>query len=130
MRTFDTQERLTKIKIKQVLEALMLIKENQGYSYFIELFGVGYNLKLESNNSLIALNIGFKDTKRVNIPEGIRPETVGDTILIARGFNKDQVTQFLAGVRQLCPSEKFKYKKKGFSKIQTLAKLANYSKSS
>ena len=124
-RNLDQEERLTKIKIKQAIEALIAVNYGQGFGYFVELSGVGYNLKLENKNRIIALIIGFKDTKRVEIPDDLKAEVIGDTILVIRGANKDKVTQYLAKIRQMCASEKFKYKKKGFSKMQTIDKLLN-----
>jgi len=89
----------------------MVIGVTQGYSKELEVVGVGYSVRKEGN----ALNfqVGFANTVRVELPQGIQAEVLQPTNpgrLVVRGCDKQQVGEMAARIRAIRPPEPYQGK--------------------
>jgi large subunit ribosomal protein L6 len=69
--------------------------------------GVGYRYAVSGNK--VVLNIGFSHPVEVEIPEGLKVETVKADMKIT-GYDKEVVSAFAAKIRSLKPVEPYKGK--------------------
>lgn len=79
-----------------------------GFSKELEIVGVGYRAQLQGKR--ISLNVGFSHPVVVEIPQGITVEVPKPTVVIIKGFDKQQVGQFAANLRRIAPPEPYKGK--------------------
>jgi large subunit ribosomal protein L6 len=109
--------------LTRALIANMVTGVNQGYERGLEIYGTGYNCKLEGRN--LVLNLGFSGRGMgrpgqfvVPVPEGLEvqilaPAARGETDpakLVIRGVDKGKVGQFAAEVRGLRKPEPYQGK--------------------
>ncbi|MFP4144515.1 MAG: 50S ribosomal protein L6 [Phycisphaeraceae bacterium] len=78
------------------LIANMIQGVTEGYSKELEITGVGWNAQLQGQQ--IALNVGYADTRRVDIPTGVTVEVNQNRIKVS-GADKQQVGQVAARIR-------------------------------
>lgn len=74
----------------------------------LEIIGVGYNAIIE--NKVLNLSVGFANTVRLPIPEGVICETTDPTHITVRSADKRAVGQFAANIRHVKPPEPYKGK--------------------
>ena len=84
----------------------------QGVStYFekrLEIQGVGYNAVLDGGK--LHLSVGFANTVRLPVPEGVLCELPDNTHIILKSADKQSVGQFAAEIRKVRPPEPYKGK--------------------
>ena len=74
----------------------------------LEIIGVGYNAIIENN--ILNLSVGFANTVRLPIPDGVVCETTDPTHIVVKSADKRAVGQFAANIRQVKPPEPYKGK--------------------
>ncbi len=74
----------------------------------LEIQGVGYQATLA--NGVLSLQVGFANTIKLKLPEGVQCECPSPTMVIVRGADKHAVGQFAANVRRVRPPEPYKGK--------------------
>lgn len=86
------------------LIANMIQGVTEGYTRELEITGVGWNAQVQGRS--LALNVGYADTRRLDIPEGVQTEVQGNRIKVS-GADKQMVGQFAAMVRGQRPPEPY-----------------------
>ena len=81
---------------------------SEGFSKTLEMQGVGYRAQMQGAELVLA--IGFSHPVHIAPPGGIQFEVEGNTRIIVRGVNKEQVGQVAADVRKIRPPEPYKGK--------------------
>ena len=81
---------------------------NEGYTYNLEITGVGYRAAVEGN--ALALQLGLSHDVRYPIPEGISIKCERPTAIAITGADKQQVGQVAAEIRAYRPPEPYKGK--------------------
>ena len=109
--------------LSRALIANMVKGVSEGFQRRLEIFGTGYNCKLQGQT--LHLNVGFSGRRRgsgaqfeLPVPEGIevvieKEAARGDTepaLLVIRGADKQCVGQFAAEIRALRKTEPYKGK--------------------
>lgn len=109
--------------LSRSLIANMVLGVFTGYEKRLEIYGTGYNCKLQGRT--LHLNIGFMGRRRgvgsqfeLPVPDGVeivieREAARGDTepaVLTVKGFDKQGVGQFAAEIRALRKTEPYKGK--------------------
>lgn len=79
----------------------------EGFSKVLEIEGVGYRAQKEGRE--LVLFLGYAETVRVKVPEGVNVEVEKNTIKIT-GIDKDLVGRVAAGIRSLKKPEPYKGK--------------------
>ncbi|GAB4147908.1 MAG: 50S ribosomal protein L6 [Planctomycetaceae bacterium] len=74
----------------------------------LEIVGVGYNAVIDGK--VLNLSVGFANTVRLPIPEGVHCETTDPTHILVRSPDKHAVGQFAANIRRVRPPEPYKGK--------------------
>ena len=108
---------LLKAKLEEVAER----KSHQEIGYKTLIKGTGFGVKvvnIESGHKELELRLGWKDIKKLKIPEGIKVEVKDEVEVTVRGYNKDQVSNFIHKLRQIRPGYKDKYKQKGVGEVK------------
>lgn len=113
---------LLKAKLEEVAERKNHQQtKSEGYKYKTLIKGTGFGVKVVDNKSgqkELELRLGWKDTKKLKVPEGIKVEVKDEVEVTVRGLNKDQVSNFIHKLRQIRPGYKDKYKQKGVGKVE------------
>lgn len=78
------------------------------YEKRLEIVGVGYQASLQGK--FLALQVGYANTIKVAIPDGVTCELPSATLVIVKGADKHNVGQFAANVRAVRPPEPYKGK--------------------
>ena len=89
----------------------MVIGVTRGYRKDLEVVGIGYSVKVEGKT--LNLELGFANSVKLPIPEGIKVEVSQATNpgrLAISGADKHEVGQFAALVRSLRPPEPYQGK--------------------
>lgn len=109
--------------LSRSLIANMVLGVFKGYEKRLEIYGTGYNCKLQGRT--LHLNVGFMGRRRglgsqfeLPVPDGVevvieREAARGDTepaVLTVKGFDKQSVGQFAAEIRALRKTEPYKGK--------------------
>jgi large subunit ribosomal protein L6 len=81
---------------------------SDGFEKILEIHGVGY--KGEVKGRKLVLNVGFSNPVEVDIPKGIEVEIHRNTMVYIRGSEKQQVGNYAAELRDICPPEPYKGK--------------------
>jgi len=81
---------------------------SEGFEKKLEIRGVGYKAAMEGESS-IRLDLGFSHPVFLDVPNGLAVK-VEKQIIIISGFNKQQVGQFAAKIRELRKPEPYKGK--------------------
>ncbi len=82
-----------------------------GFSIFLEIIGLGYNVKMQGKD--LVLQLGFSHPINMEIPQGIKVEITNQTNpgkLTISGIDKQKVGQFASDIRRLRPPEPYKGK--------------------
>jgi len=74
----------------------------------LEVVGVGYQASLAGNE--LALQVGFANTVKLPIPEGVSCEVPAATSIVVKSCDKQKCGQFAANVRRVRPPEPYKGK--------------------
>jgi large subunit ribosomal protein L6 len=74
----------------------------------LEIQGVGYTASLAGKT--LSLQVGYANTVKLPIPEGVLCETPDNTHVVLKSANKQLVGQFAADVRAVRPPEPYKGK--------------------
>ncbi len=85
----------------------MIIGVTEGYKKDLEINGVGWTAKLQGRT--VALNIGYADTRVVDIPMGVNVEVNGPRISVS-GIDKQLVGQCAAAIRSQRKPEPYNHK--------------------
>ena len=99
--------------LTRALVANMIVGVTDGYKKILELRGVGY--KAELKGKVLALNVGFANQLRVDVPAGVTVAVepgageITNKIVVA-GADRQQVGDFAAKVRKLRKPEPYKGK--------------------
>ena len=90
--------------LTRALMANMVKGVTQGFAKELDVIGVGWTAQVESDH--IALNVGYADTRRVAIPDGVKVEIKGSRIAVS-GADKQAVGQMAAEIRRQRPPEPY-----------------------
>ena len=74
----------------------------------LEIIGVGYNAIIE--DGILNLSVGFANTVRLTIPQGVSCQTTDPTHIVLNSADKHAVGQFAANIRRVRPPEPYKGK--------------------
>ncbi|MCQ4574948.1 MAG: 50S ribosomal protein L6 [Candidatus Brocadiales bacterium] len=121
---YDSKDRTIRIKVPttnsrqrafqglwRTLVANAVEGVTKGFTKEMEIVGLGYNVKLQGKNLVLAL--GHSKPKQVEVPEGITVQVTQPTNpakFSVTGIDKQQVGEFAATVRRLRPVEPYKGK--------------------
>lgn len=86
------------------LIANMIQGVTQGFTKELEVVGVGWNAKLQGK--IVALNVGYADTRTVEVPAGVTVTIEGPRIKVT-GPDKQLVGQVAAKIRAHRPPEPY-----------------------
>jgi large subunit ribosomal protein L6 len=87
----------------------MVVGVSSGFEKVLEVNGVGYRAELSGKN--LVLYVGYSHPVTVEPPEGIRFDVDTKTRQIKiSGFNKEEVGQVAANIREVRPPEPYKGK--------------------
>ena len=100
----------------RALIANMVKGVTKGYQKRIQVFGTGYNVKVQADK--LILQVGFCNPVEVKIPKGIKVNietaaTKGDevpAVFTISGVDKALVGQLASNIRNICPPEPYKGK--------------------
>jgi len=122
-RSDDRKQSRANHGLTRALIANMVQGVAEGFSRRLEIYGTGYNCKLQGRK--LQLNVGFSGRRRglgaqfeVNVPDGLevvveKEAARGDNepaVLVINGRDKQQVGEFAAEVRALRKTEPYKGK--------------------
>ena len=122
-RTDDAKQSRANHGLTRSLIANMVMGVADGYEKRLEIYGTGYNCKLQGRT--LHLNVGFMGRRRglgsqfeLTLPDGVeidieKEAARGDTepaLLTVKGFDKQKVGQFAAEIRALRKTEPYKGK--------------------
>lgn len=82
----------------------MVVGVSKGFTKELVINGVGWTAKVQGMK--IALNVGYADTREVEIPADVQVVVQGNTIRIS-GPDKQQVGQLAATIRAVQPPEPY-----------------------
>ena len=74
----------------------MIIGVAEGYSKELKIVGVGWSANLKGKT--VELNVGYADTRKVEVPDGVTAEVKGQDIKLS-GADKQKVGQTAAKIR-------------------------------
>ena len=74
----------------------------------LEIVGVGYNALLDGN--ILQLQVGFANTVRLPVPDGVICEVLSQTQVLVKSADKQKTGQFAAEIRSVRPPEPYKGK--------------------
>jgi len=74
----------------------------------LEVVGVGYQASLQGKT--LSLQVGFANTIKLEIPEGVICELPSATLIVLKSSDKHKVGQFAANIRRVRPPEPYKGK--------------------
>jgi large subunit ribosomal protein L6 len=79
-----------------------------GYSKSLEAVGVGYRFQVSGNK--ITINAGYSNPVVMEVPTGLKAESVSNTEITISGIDKQKVSEFAAHVRDVRRPEPYKGK--------------------
>ncbi|QNN21145.1 50S ribosomal protein L6 [Planctomycetales bacterium ZRK34] len=82
----------------------MIIGVSEGFKKELEINGVGWTARVQGRK--LALNVGYADTRELDIPMGVEVAVQGNKIAIT-GAEKQAVGQFAAATRAQRPPEPY-----------------------
>jgi large subunit ribosomal protein L6 len=77
----------------------------EGFTENLEITGVGWNATVQGKK--VALNIGYADTRYVDVPDGLTVEASKDGKIKISGADKQAVGQLAARIRSQRPPEPY-----------------------
>jgi len=93
--------------LTRALIANMITGVTQGFTQDLEITGVGWTAQLQGQT--LNLNVGYADTRKLNVPGGVTVEVQQNRIKVS-GADKQAVGQFAAEVRGQRPPEPYNAK--------------------
>lgn len=90
---------LTRSLIANMVEGV-----TKGFTKDLEVIGVGWSVQVQGPKVL--LNVGYADTREVQIPDGVTVQTSGNRIKVS-GADKQKVGQIAAEIRSQRPPEPY-----------------------
>lgn len=90
------------------LIANMVEGVTEGYEKRLEMVGVGYRVKKESNG--LSMTVGYSHPVNFESPEGIELDAEGDKIIIVKGIDKQLVGLTASQIRKIRKPEPYKGK--------------------
>ena len=90
------------------LIANMVSGVSEGFSKTLEMQGVGYRAQMQGKDLVLA--IGFSHPVTIPPAQNIEFEVEGNTRIVVKGINKEQVGQVAADIRKIRPPEPYKGK--------------------
>lgn len=85
----------------------MVTGVTEGYTKVLEINGVGWNAQVQGRN--LKLNVGYADTRIVEIPMGVDVAVEGNKVTVS-GFDKQAVGQTAAAARAHRKPEPYNHK--------------------
>ncbi len=85
----------------------MVVGVSEGFKRELEINGVGWTARVQGRK--VALNVGYADTREVEIPMGVEVDVQGNKIAIS-GADKQAVGQLAAKIRGHRPPEPYNHK--------------------
>lgn len=92
----------------QVLIKNMIKGVTEGFKKELEVVGVGYKAQIREKK--LVLNIGFSRPVEINIPESLKVSVPSTNHILIEGIDKQEVGEFAAKVRRICPPQPYKDK--------------------
>jgi large subunit ribosomal protein L6 len=92
----------------RALVANMVAGVTRGFEKKLTLVGVGY--RAQAAGDRVNLSLGFSHPIVHTMPKGVRVETPGQTEILVKGIDKQQVGQVAAEIRAYRPPEPYKGK--------------------
>ena len=86
----------------------MVLGVSEGFKKELELVGVGYTV--EKKGEFLLINAGYSHPIYFQIPDGIIIDTPSSTKLLITGFNKQNVGDVAAKIREIRKPEPYKGK--------------------
>ena len=93
--------------LTRALIANMVLGVTDGFSKQLEINGVGWNAQVQGKK--INLNVGFADTRVLDVPMELDVQVDGNRITVA-GADKQKVGEFAARIRAVKPPEPYNLK--------------------
>jgi len=94
--------------LMRALIANMVTGVTEGFTKNLDIIGVGYRAEVQGKK--LTLTIGFSHPVVIEIPQGLEVQADGQTRLVIKGANKQQVGQFAAEIREIRSPEPYKGK--------------------
>lgn len=85
-----------------------VIGVSQGFTRRLEIHGLGYNASVDGR--VIELNVGYSNSVRLDIPDGVEVKLPNPTLISASGPDKAVLGEFAATVRKARKPEPYKGK--------------------
>lgn len=94
----------------------MVVGVSKGFERKMQIFGTGYNVKEQGGN--LVFQVGFSHPVEIGIPKSVKveiktPATRGNDVpalFTLLGPDKQELGQFAANIRKICPPEPYKGK--------------------
>ena len=104
----ETREGFAQAGTARSLLHNMVAGVTEGFERRLQLVGVGYRAQM--NGSRLDMALGYSHPVGYEPPEGVTVETAGNTEVVVRGVDKQQVGQAAAVIRGFRPPEPYKGK--------------------
>ncbi len=85
----------------------MVVGVSEGFKKELEINGVGWTARVQGRK--IALNVGYADTRELEIPMGVEVDVQGNKITVS-GPDRQAVGQLAADIRRQRPPEPYNHK--------------------
>lgn len=86
----------------------IVVGVSEGFTRKLEIVGVGYKSAVQGKD--LVLDVGYSQSKRLPIPDGIKTSVERNVIITLWGIDKQQLGQFAALIRDVRPPEPYKGK--------------------
>ncbi len=86
----------------------MLIGVSEGYEKGIEIVGVGYRFQVRDKKVIV--NAGYSHPVELEIPVNLQVESISNTEIVVKGYDKQEVGEFAATIRKIRKPEPYKGK--------------------
>jgi large subunit ribosomal protein L6 len=104
----DTKQAKSSHGTFRMLIANAITGVKTGFEKNLELVGVGYRARLEGTK--LVMSLGWNHPVEVEAPEGIEIEVPAETKITIKGYDKQQVGEFAAKIREIRKPEPYKGK--------------------
>jgi large subunit ribosomal protein L6 len=104
----DTKQAKSSHGTFRMLIANAITGVKDGFEKNLELVGVGYRARLEGTK--LVMSLGWNHPVEVEAPEGIEIEVPAETKITIKGYDKQQVGEFAAKIREIRKPEPYKGK--------------------
>lgn len=107
-RANDTKKNRSLHGLTRALISNMVEGVTKGFEKKLEINGVGYRVQKQGND--LILNLGYSHQVTVSPQEGIAFSLEGQNVIVVSGYDKQQVGQVAAQIREKRPPEPYKGK--------------------